>query len=180
MKVQVIYYSLTGSTKRLAEGIYQGIQAEEKSIHNFEEGVPKLDGDILLIGYWGVSGGPDEKFTEFLKTISGKTIGMFCTLGYYADSEHAFDTIQKGLSLVRDRNEIIGSFVANGAVAKSLKQGQKKQEGAVPTEQKELRWKMTDQHPTDAEIKLATERFQERIELYRSCKTYGIAFQSVK
>lgn len=180
MKIQVIYYSLTGCTKRLAEGIYEGLEEKDKSIHDFKDGIPALDGDILLIGYWGVSGGPDEKFTEFLKGIKGKTIGMFCTLGYYADSAHAFDTIQKGLSYVKEDNEIIGSYVANGAVAKSLKKGQNKEEGAVPTEQKELRWKMTDNHPTEAEIVLGAERFNERIALYKSCREYGIPFQSVK
>ena len=48
MKVQVIYASLTGCTRRLAEAIYEGVPAENKSIHDLKDGVPALDGDVLL------------------------------------------------------------------------------------------------------------------------------------
>ena len=179
MKVQVIYSSLTGCTERLAKAIYDGVQAPEKSIHNLADGVPALDGDILLLGYWGVSGGPCDEVKAFLQSVSGKAVGVFCTLGYYADSSHAFDTVQTGVNLVKDRNEVIGSYVCNGAVAGNLKEGQGKVEGAQPTEQKELRWEMTASHPTPAECALAAERFRERITLYTRAKQLEIPFSSI-
>ena len=48
MKVQIIYSSLSGKTRRLAEYLYEGLNAEEKSIHDLKDGVPTLDGDVLL------------------------------------------------------------------------------------------------------------------------------------
>ena len=50
MKIQVIYSSLSGCTKKLAQGIYDGLGDVEKSIHDLAEGEPALDSDILQIG----------------------------------------------------------------------------------------------------------------------------------
>ncbi len=179
MKVQVIYSSLTGCTKRVAEAIYGGIDAEQKSIHNLKDGTPLLDGDIILLGYWGISGNPNDEMKAFLQTVKGKAVGIFCTLGFYADSGHARQTVEAGLNLVKDDNEIIGAFVCNGAVAQNLIDGQGKGGVHTPTEQKEIRWEMIRNHPTDAECALAAERFRERITLYRRCKELDIPFTSV-
>lgn len=116
---------------------------------------------------------------EFLKTIKGKAVGIFCTLGYYADSAHARQTVEAGLNLVKENNEIIGSFVCNGAVSQGLIDGQGKGGVHTPTEQKEIRWEMIKNHPTVAECALAAERFNERITLYRRCKELHIEFLSV-
>ena len=179
MKVQIIYASRTGCTKRLAESIYEGIPGENKSIHNLAEGIPALDGDIILAGYWGIAGGPDKETKAFLSSLQGKAVGIFCTLGYYADSDHGRTTLKAGFDLVKEHNEIIGGFVGNGAVASSLKKGQGKDGSSAPTEQKELRWEMVRDHPTKAECALAAERFRERIALYEKCRELGIPFQSV-
>lgn len=179
MKVQVIYSSLTGCTKKVANAIFDGIKAEQKSIHDLKDGAPVLDGDIILLGYWGISGNPNDEMKEFLKTIKGKIVGIFCTLGYYADSAHARQTVESGLNLVKDDNEVIGTFVCNGAVAQNLIDGQGKGGVHTPTEQKEIRWEIARNHPTEAECALAAERFQERIYLYSRCKELNIPFSSV-
>ncbi len=174
MKVQVIYTSLTGCTRKVAEAIYEGVTADCKSIHDLKDGVPVLDGDVILVGYWGVEGGPCEQMQAFLKTIRNKAVGIFCTLGYYADSAHAFDTVQTGIKLVSEHNQVIGSYVCNGAVAGYLKKGQGFDENSVLTEQKQLRWEMIRSHPTQAECALAAERFRERVELYRRSRELNI------
>ncbi len=179
MKVQVIYSSLTGCTQKLANAIFNGIEAEQKSIHNLKDGMPVLDGDIILLGYWGISGNPNDEMKEFLKTVKNKAVGIFCTLGYYADSAHARQTLESGLNLVKEHNEVIGGFVCNGAVAQNLKDGQGKSGVRIPTEQKELRWEMIKNHPTSAECALAAERFNERIRLYTRCKELKIDFTSI-
>ncbi len=174
MKVQVIYTSLTGCTKKVANAIFDGITCEEKSIHDLREGVPVLDGDVILIGYWGNCGHPCEEMESFMKTIRGKAVGVFCTLGYYADSQHARDTVAYGVNLLKEHNEVIGAYVCNGAVSHGPEE-----EPHTPTEQKELRWEMVASHPTNAECALAAERFQERIQLYCRCKELQIPFTSI-
>ncbi len=179
MKVQIIYSSLTGCTKRVAEAIFNGIDTEQKTIHDLKDGAPVLDGDIILLGYWGISGNPNDEMKEFLKTVKGKAVGVFCTLGYYCDTEHAFKTLEAGINLLKDNNEVIGSFICNGAVAQVLKEGQGIDGTQPPAEQKELRWEMIKDHPTKAECNLAAERFNERIKLYSRCKELNIDFTSI-
>lgn len=179
MKVQVIYSSLTGCTEKVANAIFNGLQTKQKTIHNLKDGVPCLDGDIILVGYWGISGGPSDEVKAFLQTIKGKTVGLFCTLGYYADSAHARETLETGLGLVKENNEVIGTFVCNGAVSQTLIDEQGKGGVHTPTEQKEIRWEMIKSHPTFAECALAAERFQERITLYTRCKELNIPFSSI-
>ena len=179
MNVQVIYASRTGCTRKLAQAIYQGLPTESKSIHDLSEGIPEITGDIVLLGYWGIAGGPDPETKKFIASIKGKAVGIFCTLGYYADSDHGRNTLKTGFDLVKEDNRIIGGFVANGAVASYLKKSQGKDESSVPTEQKELRWEMVASHPTEAECALAAERFRERVTLYEKCCSLGIPFQTV-
>lgn len=44
MKVQVIYSSLSGCTRRVAEGIYNALQVQDKSLHDLAQGEPVLEG----------------------------------------------------------------------------------------------------------------------------------------
>ena len=179
MNVQILYTSLTGCTRKVAQAIYDGLPGEDKSIHDLSAGIPAITGDIVLLGFWCTRGGPDEKMAEFMKTIEGKAVGVFCTLGYYSDSQHARSTLETGLDLVRDRNEIIGGYVCTGAVASKLMHSQGKAPGQLPTEQKQLRWEIGASHPTDAECALAAERFRERVYLYSRCRELDIPFQSI-
>lgn len=179
MSVQVIYSSLTGCTKRVADAIFNGIESKDKSIHDLKDGAPGLDGDIILLGYWGISGNPNDEMKAFMQTVKGKAVGIFCTLGYYCDSAHARQTVESGLNLVKEQNDVIGTFVCNGAVAQNLIDGQGKGGVHTPTEQKEIRWEMTKNHPTAAECALAAERFNERIKMYERCKELNIPFTSI-
>ena len=179
MKVQIIYTSLTGCTEKVARAIYDGLEGVEKSIHDLKDGIPVLDGDILLLGYWVIRGGPDEKTQKFLETIEGKAVGVFCTLGYYCDTNYGHSTLEGGIDLLKEKNQVIGGFVCSGAVASKLKQDQGKQERALPTEQKEIRWEIGAAHPTEAECALAAERFRERVYLYSRCRELNIPFTPI-
>ena len=177
MKVQIIYTSISGSTRKVANAIYDGLKTADKSIHDLNDGIPVLDGDIILFGYWGTSGYPCKEMTELLKSVKDKVVGVFCTLGYYADSAHGFDTVQSGIKMLKDNNEVICSYVCNGAVSPDLMEQHKIPEH--PTEQKEVRWEMIKSHPTKAECDLASERFNERIHLYERCRELNIPFTSI-
>ena len=74
MKVQVIYSSLSGCTRRVAEGIYSALQAQDKSLHDLAQGEPALDGDIVLIGYWVDQGGPNTQMKAFMEKVEGKKV----------------------------------------------------------------------------------------------------------
>lgn len=103
MKVQVIYSSLSGCTRQVAEGIYSALQAQDKSLHDLAQGDPALDGDIVLIGYWVDQGGPNTQMKAFMEKVEGKKVGVFCTLAYWADSSHAYQSLANGAALVKEK-----------------------------------------------------------------------------
>lgn len=178
MKVQVIYTSACGSTKKLAEGIFAGLDSENKSIHNLAEGVPESLGEVLLLGYWADKGGPSAKMERFLSQLSGKYVGIFCTLGYFSDSDHGNAVLQRGISAVKEKNTLIGSYVCNGATSpKLIAHARTVPEGrAAATPEKELRWDLMQNHPTSAEIALAQERFQERLQLLQQVQQGNLQY----
>lgn len=183
MKVQVIYSSLSGRTKKVAEAIFNSIEADEKTIHDLKDGEPTLDGDIVLMGYWVDKGGPNAEMKEFMTKVKGKAVGVFCTLGFYADSTHAQNSIAEGVKMVADDNTVIGSYVCNGSLSDDIinsfrKRGSEGPHSATPAN--EIRWAVMAAHPTKAECDLAAERFTERVKLYTEFKKQGVEFTSIK
>ena len=176
MKVQIIYSSLSGRTQKVAEGIFNGIKAEEKSIHNLKDGEPILDGDVIIMGYWVDAGNPNEEMRGFMPKVKDKAVGVFCTLGYYADSAHAQKSLYKGLELVKDNNTIIGSYICNGALSDRIMESSRKRGF---NQANEYRWAIMKNHPTEAEIDLAAERFNERITLYNLYQKDNLEFKSI-
>lgn len=182
MKVQIIYSSLSGCTRRLAEGIYEGLNVENKVIHDLKDGEPAADGDVILLGYWVEKGGPNAQMKEYMETLEGKKVGIFCTLAFWADSTHAQDSLHKGVELVSDKNVVIGGYVCNGALSEKMIDSFRARAGgphsASPAS--EARWEIMKDHPTHNEIALAAERFNERIEMLNRLNELGEPFASVK
>ena len=86
MRSLVVYSSRTGNTKRVAEAIFK-ILPEMKMLCPVEE-APSADGfDFIAIGFWIDRGFPDAKAQHYMKTLQGKRIGIFGTLGSYSDKE---------------------------------------------------------------------------------------------
>ena len=182
MKIQVIYSSLSGSTKRLAEGIFNGIKNDNKSIHDLKDGAPTLDGDIILLGYWVDKGGPNPEMLKFMDTIENKVVGVFCTLAYFVDSTHANSSLQKGIDLVKEKNTVLGSMVCNGKLGDDLIAKFRSAPKGTPhsaSPENELRWELMKNHPTQAEITLAVERFNERIDLYNLFQENNLTYKSL-
>lgn len=181
MNVQVIYSSLSGCTRRLAEGIFAGLAAESKSIHDLNDGQPELTGDMILLGYWVDKGGPNAEMRKFMESVQWKKVGVFCTLAYWADSAHAHEALHRGVELVRERNTVIGGYVCNGAMSPQMIAAFRANTGGPhsATPASEARWDIMKNHPTACEIALAAERFNERIELSRRLAELGVPVDGI-
>lgn len=177
MKVEVVYASMSGSTRRLAQGIYDALEGCDKRIVDLAHEQPDADADVLLMGYWVDKGAPCERMKQYMATVSGKYVGVFCTLGYYSDTAHARAALDAGIDAVKANNVLLGSYVCNGAMNPALIENFRARGAATP--QNELRWQLFADHPTPAEIALAGERFNERIELLRGFQAKGLEFASI-
>lgn len=167
MMVLVTYSSKTGNTKKLAEGIYEGLKDLNKEIMPISEVKDLKDYDVVLVGYWVDKGGPNEEASKFLPTIEGKKVGIFATLAFWPDSEHGFNSLVAGEKLVSEKNHVIGKYICQGKLDKKMIEFfEKMPEGNPhrPTPEKRKRYKVSENHPSSADIAVAAEMFFERIE----------------
>ena len=115
MKVIVVYMSQTGNTKKVAEAIFQEIQAE-KDIKELKD-VDSLDGyDFAFIGFPMHYGGPAKQAKNFLeKHVQGKKIALFVTHATREDSK----ALQKWLAKCKKaatEADLIGFFNCQGKI----------------------------------------------------------------
>nr|WP_294487484.1 flavodoxin family protein [uncultured Anaerosporobacter sp.] len=167
MKILVTYSSKTGNTKKLAEGIFNEIEAEDKVIMPIKE-VGNLDEyDTVLVGYWGDKSAPNAEAGKFMETLKGKNVGIFATLAYWPDSQHAWESLCNGEALVKENNNVIGKYICQGKLDEKIIAMFEKLPADNPhsvNDEKRKRYEIAKQHPTKADIAAAAELFKERLQ----------------
>lgn len=171
MKVLVTYSSKTGNTKTLAEGIYEGLPMEDKVIVPMKEVCSLDEFDIVLVGYWVDKAGPNEEAKNFLSSIKNKKVGLFATLAYWADTDHAWNSLVNGEALIKDNNTVIAKYICQGKLSDKIIAMFEKLPSDNPhavNEEKRKRYEIAKRHPSQVDILSAAELFRERLELYVS------------
>jgi flavodoxin len=119
----IVYSSKTGNTRKLAEGIRRGLAealGEEPRIAAVEENPDPAGAGWILLGFWVDRGNGDQKALEYLKSLEGRRIGLFGTLGAYPDSDHARDTGKRVQDLAAEKNTVLGCFLCQGRIDPAL------------------------------------------------------------
>ena len=182
MKGQIVYSSLSGCTRRLAEGIFDALTVDAKELYDLAAGTPELDGDVVLLGYWVDKGGPNAAMKAFMETIEGKNVGENTPQPNWADSAHAHNALAAGVALVKEKNRVLGGYVCNGAMSQAMidrfrANGTSGPHSASPAN--EARWALMKNHPTAAETALAAERFNERLRLLQTLTAQGLEYPAI-
>lgn len=117
MKTLVVYSSLTGNTKMIAESIKDSIG--EAELFAVEE-APAAEGyDVIFPGFWVDKGHADDKMLAYMETIKGKKVAPFFTLGAWPDSEHA-DHVFEDTKTRLEGNQVLGHYRCQGKVDPKL------------------------------------------------------------
>ena len=91
-KIAIIYKSLTGNTRQVAEAIRDALGGEE--IVYFGEPKTDIAADLYFVGSWTDKGSCDGEIGEYLKLLSGKKLAIFGTAGY-GGSEEYYQTLTR-------------------------------------------------------------------------------------
>lgn len=118
MKNLVVYSSLTGNTRMIAEAIH-AVMPKGTEIAPIKQAPDPAAYDFIAIGFWVDKGMPDKASQTYMERVRGKKVGIFGTLGAYPDSEHARDTMKKAADLLPDC-ELMGDFICQGKVDPKL------------------------------------------------------------
>ncbi len=175
VKSGVIYSSVTGNTKRVAEAIFEALP-EPKEIFNVKDAPSDLkDFGFVAYGFWVDKGTADSESRKYLKNLKGKQIALFGTLGAYPDSEHANMCKGKVRKLVEaNNNQIIGEFLCQGKVdpklIKWMEENMKNDKHHSMTPEREARLKEAEKHPDENDLKNAKDFC---LELYSKIQEFG-------
>ncbi len=168
MKKLVIYSTLTGNTKKIAEAIYSVIEGDKEIIDVKDSMKINInDYDKIALGYWVDKGDADDKMKSFMKSIRDKTVGTFGTLGAEPDSEHAAGCRAKVRELLENNgNRVEREFLCRGAISPQLierfrkmtREGMKGHHAATP--EAERRWAEAARHPDETDMENAGKTFK--------------------
>lgn len=116
MDILIVYSSVTGNTKYLAESLISSEHALTRvPIYPIPE---KLDYDIIFLGFWVYRGAPDPRMIRFMQKIQGKNIALFGTLSAYPHSDHAQKVLARAQQYITG-NTLLGSFLCLGKLEKN-------------------------------------------------------------
>jgi flavodoxin len=158
----IVYSSKTGNTRKLAEGIHRGLAdalKREARIGAVEENPDPAGADWVLVGFWADRGNADQKALGYLKSLEGRKIGLFGTLGAYPDSDHARDIGKKVQDLAAEKNSVLGCFLCQGKIDPALTERFKGLAADNPhamTPERMQRHLEAAKHPDEKDITAAT------------------------
>ncbi|MCX7654809.1 MAG: flavodoxin family protein [Fervidobacterium sp.] len=171
MRILLTYSSLTGNTKKVADGIYEILDkfittyVPIKDINNPSEFV--LNFDFIIVGFWVDKGMPNWEALNFLKVIKGKLLGIFMTLGASPKSYHATECMRKTIEMVeKNQNKVITTFICQGKVSEELINFFKTLPPNHPhalTKEKIKKYEEAAKHPNEDDIKNAQNVFLKAV-----------------
>jgi flavodoxin len=113
MKTMVVYSTITGNTKMVAEAIQGALPGS--ACHNLKE-QPDLEGfDLLILGFWADKGRVNEEMRDYFSQIKNRKAAFFFTQGGYPNSVTAgLITNEAAELLQKNNNTIPGHFHCQG------------------------------------------------------------------
>lgn len=153
-KWAVIYSSVTGNTKKIAEAMAEAV-GKDCDVFRVQEAPEDVsDYDVVLLGYWLRLGAPDPLMLKYLPKVHGTRVCFFQTHGTDPTSEHAVTSFARaGYQLGADC-EILGTFGCRGKInpamlAKRKNAGPDDPHGGPKSME---RWKLASTHPDAQDI----------------------------
>lgn len=115
MKIAIIYSTITGNTKKVAEGILE-VMPKGTEIFNVEENPKWEEYDLLILGYWVDRGLADTKMRDYMNKIQGKNLGVFGTLGEKDNTDYSRGIQNKVEESLSKSNKVLANFICQGKI----------------------------------------------------------------
>lgn len=145
MKIAVIYSSLTGNTKLLANTIEEYYKDEVIYCGKVND---DIEADLYFIGSWTDKGMCSQDIADYLKTLENKKIAYFATAGFGGSQDYYDQLWQRTKSLISPTNTVIGHFYC---------------QGKMPIQVRNRYVQMIKEHPDDKQLEVNIENFDKAL-----------------
>ncbi len=120
MKAAVVYSTITGNTRRVAEAIHTALPPEV-ALYLADQAPDPACFDLLLIGFWVDKGQADASMRAYLERIANRKVAFFFTLGDYPEGAQASALAARTEALLLGNgNQVLGHFRCQGKVDPEL------------------------------------------------------------
>ncbi len=118
MSTSIIYSTVSGNTKLLAERILANIGQD---IYCGKPTDEALSCDTIYIGFWAMKFSCSPDIQKVLEGLEGKKIFLFGSGGFGVGAEFGEMVLNNVKAFIKPSNEIIGSFFCQGEVTEAKK-----------------------------------------------------------
>lgn len=146
MKIAVVYESVTGNTRAIAEELWKNCPQPDAVYCGGPEGCPEAE--LYLIGSWTDKGSCAAGIAAFCRTLSGKQIALFGTCGFGGSEPYYRQLEERFRAAVPAGNRVLGCFYC---------------QGKMPPAVRERYAGMLCEHPDDARIQAMLENFDRAL-----------------
>lgn len=151
-RAAVIYSSVTGNTRRLAEALALG----HLPLFSVTQQPDTTAYDLLALGFWVRKGLPDARAQRCWAGIRAKHIFLFGTLGAWPHSPHASRCLEGARALLTaNGNRIVGEFLCQGKVSPHVLAASARKGTHPMTEGRAARLAEAARHPDAGDIAAA-------------------------
>lgn len=110
MKSSIVYSSVTGNTKIIADIIYNSLN---NCIYYGNPNDKVLEANIIFVGFWTDKGNCNKEIAEFLQSIENKNIALFGIAGFGGNKKYFNQIIERVSTYIPKSNQVVKSFISN-------------------------------------------------------------------
>ena len=121
VKYSIVFSSLTGNTKKLADTIRDVLPKEDCEYF----GAPKaeeLHSEMLYIGFWTDKGNADNATLELLSKLRNKKIFLFGTAGFGGSTAYFQKILNRAACSIDASNSVVGNYMCQGKMPSSVRE----------------------------------------------------------
>lgn len=119
-RYSIIFSSLTGNTRQLADAIYETLPKENCDYFGVKETGQPLS-EMLYIGFWTDKGNADQSTLELLSSLRNKKIFLFGTAGFGGSDTYFQKVLEHVRQSIDESNTIVGEYMCQGKMPESVK-----------------------------------------------------------
>ena len=119
MKIAVVYKSLTGNTKLVAEASGEALKSEhDVCVCEPAEGVVA---DLYFVGTWIDKGNCTKEIADFVARLADSKIALFATAGFGGSKEY-YDALSERIKAqIPASNKVVGEYFCQGKMPMSVR-----------------------------------------------------------